>query len=221
MNFKALDDPALLLPRVMDVTGAFKRMGFVWGYNRCHDAGQCTRNIQLFHPVESERQRRPISHAHFLIIWRADTLDVNVGYGYPTRRRNSRKIVAGFKELADGDHRDFSVSDDIALRHVEKTLKELIHHLEHHALDLRGLDDDGNSHDLNGWEALSCAVQSGLSCKPSTIKKHSKWFEIESWWLEEPKEARVRPPRVVHRQGRLPNHGSRKQLLKFVRRPQH
>jgi hypothetical protein len=173
------------------------------------------------YPVASERVRRAISHVHFLVLWRGDTLDVNANYGYPTRRRNSRKLIAGFKSLADGDHRDFSVADDIALRHVEKTLKALIYNLEHRALDLRGVDDDGNEHAMEGWEALSCAVRSGLNNAPCTIRKHSKFFEIESWWLSEEAVEKVpEPSKTLRDRGRVPNF-DRRGRLRWLNRRQH
>lgn len=225
MNFRAIDDPALLLPRVMDVRGTLQRLGFA----PCVYKGErfYRLNVLLFYPVESKLCRRAISHVSLsATVFDCYTdpryseefrLHVWAYYGYPTKRTRGHRIVTDFKSLATEEQFEYVIRKDSDLLATESVLRQAIENIRTKKINRTFMDDDLNEREMPGWEALECAVRSDLH-KKNNIWKPPRLRSEDSWWdISVPKphvdagfhKLRVKP--------RLPNF-DRGQLRGLVRR---
>jgi hypothetical protein len=203
MNFKALDDPALLMPRVMDVRGTFERLGFVWHTFKKYEYALA--HIQLFCPVEAKFTRRGISHVGVMVTLneRDDStlLNVNFNYGYPAKANRGPRVVRIFKELANPDSAEWSIRDDGQLRELERLFRALISNLRTKAISCIIVGESGERH-VPGYEALSRAVRVGLATRDRWRRSGE---EGDGWWVDVELSHQARDPVPFKASSRLPN----------------
>lgn len=220
MNWEALDDPAVVVPRVMDVNGTLLRLGFKGHTIRGTNFYRLF--VALYRPIAPPvYQRRQISHVEFTALMSDDdTIRVYTTYGYPERYRKKLKIVEGFKKLLS-DTTSVSISlyqHDERLRELEKTLALLITNLRAKIVDCTVERDSEYGlvkHNLPEHEALVSAVQQML-CS-------SRARDEDEWFIYDPGDPapRERSSRItpINKYSRLPNFDRRLAVRRHVRRP--
>lgn len=138
MDYALLDDPAIVLPRLMDVHGTFRRLGFVyWGKNRVRD-GFYRQFVPLYAGVASPAVRQ-ISHLNFTVRLsdEEEHAIVMITYGFPFRIPGRRKIREGFHDLTGKfTLLRMSLRGDKDLRETEKRLAQAIDTIKTKAIDL-------------------------------------------------------------------------------------
>lgn len=222
MNWEALDDPALVVPRVMDVRGTLIRLGF----KPCSVRGSFfyRQFVPLLCAVPVPLVSRSISHVELLVLPESDdsTLRVYASYGYPERYRKKLKIIEGFKKLlSEVTHFSVHLQTDRTLRELEKSLFTLMESLTSKRVDTKF---DRDSKDgivktiLPEHEALVLAVQQTL-CNRARAENENDWWitpaENERYYDPEPQQKIV----FVNKHSRLPNFDRRRHLRGIVRRP--
>lgn len=186
----ALDDPALTVPRVLDVHGTLTRLGFTYWPEvkiaRRYGQGAFYRLfVKLFHPVDPPiiQRERKISHAEFVATCNdEDDLMLRVSFGYPERYKKKLKIIENFqKMLSDSIHERISLHNhDDRLRNLEARLKQLIERLATKRVDCTVEKDSKTglvTVTIPEHEALRQVVHNAIDC-------HSPSQPQQDWWLE-------------------------------------
>lgn len=229
MNWEALDDPALLVPRVLDVHGTLLRLGFHVCSIR---SGVFYRQfVRLLRPVDppiiSTTRKRQISHVELVVCFHDTTTRIYAAYGYPERYKKKLKLIEHFVKLlaeVTSSHIDMALRDD-RLREFEKNIKGLIECLTTKVIDCACERDSETGlvkFTMPEHEALVAAVQQTL-CVGFAHKK-------DEWWTDEsdPQATEGYPlfgaksGRVSARSqnlSRLPNFDRRRDIRRSVRRP--
>lgn len=228
MSFEALDDPALVMPRVGDVHGTLLRLGFT-GYT-AKRVSFYRQFVPLFDGgVKAQFVARNISHVSMVIM--LDEAGEHgrcwIKYGYPERYPHGKHIVYGFKPLTSEEtYLTVNLYPDRELREFEKTFVNVIERLKTQRIDMTMDMDSENGvekHEIPPWEAVIYAVQQTLCSK--RVRMTGEWF-IES----EP--APIQPEIFIEKttkHSRLPNFDRsarprldrRRDVRRFVRRPVH
>lgn len=206
MKTELLDDPALVLPRVLDVHGTLLRLGFK-GYStrRGHFYRQM---VPLFGGgVKAQHGHRNISHLCCTIEISEDRGVGNcwIKYGYPTRRmsgKKSKKIIEEFVTLnSDTTFVSIRFQPDHDLREAEKSIRFLFDQMKTKAIDC-SVDVDSETGviktSIPGYEAVVQAVQ-GTLAKPD-VKM------VGEYWVDDDYEPPVPTQPYIRRQShRMPN----------------
>jgi len=224
MSFEALDDPALVLPRVMDVHGTLLRLGFK-GFTAKRRINFYRQFVPLFDGgVQAQFVARRISHVSLVLMLNdegdgrsSETGRLWATYGYPERYPKRNKIIESFKKMLSEDtHVSVSFGRDKDLREFEKTISVLVENLKTKRVDCK-LDVDSAEgvvvQTIPEYEALVSAVQQTLCSE--------RVRDTGEWWIMPEYERTDPPPRVipVNKYSRLPNFDRRRVIRSNVRRP--
>ena len=185
MNWEALDDPAVVMPRVGDVHGTLTRMGFT-GYT-AKGMQYYRQFVPLFEGgVRAQFVSRKISHVSIVILLSDDYAlhgKVWMKYGYPERYPRGNKIIEGFKPLISEE--TFLTVDfhpDRCLREAEKSFVYLIDCIKTKRIDMTVEVDSEHGtvkKEIPPWEAVVCAVRQTLSNKARVRCTGEWWIESE------------------------------------------
>lgn len=218
MNWEALDDPALVLPRVLDVHGTFLRLGFT-GHTR-RGTNFYWKFVPLFGGgIPGQYSARHISHVHLTLTAIDDSyVRLQASYGYPERYRKKDKIILGFKPLTSHiSQKNLSVYPDHYLRNAEKLIRELIDCIQNRQLvcsmqvdTAQGIENSK----LEPYVALAYAVDQTIDCD----------FIVSQcdWWIKPPSDSPPDPIQTsapASRYSRLPNFRPPRNVFHHVRRP--
>jgi hypothetical protein len=219
VNWEALDEPALVLPRVMDVHGTLLRLGFTGQSQQGNDF--YWQFVPLFGGgIPAQFHARRISHVRLALSPNDafNHVNLNASYGYPERYRKKNKIIIDFKRLSNHtSHRSLLLHDDRDLRSVEKLLLKLIDCIQNRVLVCTMQVDTADGVDikhLEPHEAIVYAVEQEIECD------FSRTSDDDVWWIPPPTPD---PPPIectpVNKYSRLPNFDRRRDVLRHVRRP--
>jgi len=215
MSFEALDDPAVVLPRVGDVHGTLLRLGFA-GY-AAKGMSFYRQYVPLFEGgVKAQFVIRNISHVSIVIVLTDDPAlhgKVWMKYGYPERYMRGKRLVDSFKPLiSEETYLTIDFYPDWALREAEKSLSFLIESIKTKRIDMT-MEVDGQKKDIPPWEAVVYAVQQTLSSK-------SRMRCSGEWWIEPAPHPPQPKLRIIEasKYSRLPNF-NRGVLRQFRVRP--
>lgn len=225
MSFEALDDPALLMPRVQDVHGTLLRLGFT-GYT-AKRVSFYRQFVPLFDGgVKAQFVARNISHVSIVIM--LDEAGEHgrcwIKYGYPERYPHGKKIVYGFKPLTSEEtYLTVNLYPDRELREFEKTFAMVIERIKTKRVDTRFEMDSKDGvvvEEVPPWQAVVYAVQQNL-CSPRVRM-------TGDWWIDDdPKPTQPEIIEKATKYSRLPNFDRsarprldrRLDIRRFVRRP--
>ena len=187
MSEEDWDDPAVVLPRVGDVDGTLRRLGFT---------GYTAKGLQFYRQyvplfgggVKAQFVNRNVSHISIVILFAEKEDDPVYGsmyagkvwlkYGYPERERHRNKLVDVFKPLISREtHLTIDFYPDSALRAAEKSLRFLIEGLKTQQIDTSSMPP---------WEAVVALVQQLLNNK-SRMRCTGQWWLWETPPPPEPK----------------------------------
>jgi len=223
MSFESLDDPAIVLPRVLDVHGTFLRLGFK-GFTAKRVANFYRQFVPLFDGgVQAQFVTRRISHvALALVLNPEDGFSYSSGrlwatFGYPERYPKGGKIIESFKKLVSDElHSNFAFNQDRDLRSFEKMLSAMIHNLKTKGVDCQRDRDSAEGVvvvTLPGYEAVVSAVRQIIGS--SRDADNDFWFTADGTRFIAP-SPKVIP---VNKHSRLPNFDRRRDIRRLVRRP--
>lgn len=225
MNYEALDDPALVMPRVGDVHGTLLRLGFT-GYT-AKRVSFYRQFVPIFEGgVKAQFVARHISHVSIVLMpdEEAHQGRVWIKYGYPERYPHGKHIVCGFKPLiSEETYLTVNLYPDRELREFEKTFASVIDSIRNKQIDttIECDSEEGlTTRQIPPWEAVVYAVQQNL-CN-ARCRMTGQWF-IDP-------ELHDQQPEVIEKAGkysRLPNFDRsarprldrRRDIRRFVRRP--
>ena len=235
MNWEALDDPALVVPRVLDVHGTLTRLGFVPRF-KPHGVFCFYRQfVPLFRPIDPppsvSSSRRHISHVDLIVTLDTsgdDTSRIQACYGYPERYKKKLKLIESFVKLLDNvtsTNINFNRQDN-RLREFEKMVGELVACLKTKVLDTAvELDSDTGlvKVAIPDYDALTQAVGHYL-CVRLAHHKEDEWWSDASEAPVDPHYSMIgaKSGRVSSRSpnlSRLPSHDRRRLIRNSVRRP--
>ena len=222
MSFESLDDPAIVLPRVLDVHGTFLRLGFK-GFT-AKRVNFYRQFVPLFDGgVQAQFVTRRISHvALALVLNPEDGFSYSSGrlwatFGYPERYPKGGKIIESFKKLVSDElHSNFAFNQDCDLRSFEKMLSAMIHNLKTKGVDCQRDRDSAEGVvvvTLPGYEAVVSAVRQIIGS--SRDADNDFWFTADGTRFIAP-SPKVIP---VNKHSRLPNFDRRRDIRRLVRRP--
>lgn len=228
MSFEDIDDPALLVPRVLDVHGTLLRLGF----QMCSIRSDVfyRQFVPLLRPVDppiiSTARKRQISHVELVVCSQGTTTRIYAAYGYPERYKKKLKLIEHFVKLlaeVTSSHIDMASRDD-RLREFEKNIKGLIECLTTKVIDCTCERDSETGlvkATMLEYEALVTAVQQTL-CVGFAHKKDEWWTDdnepaTEGYQLFGIKSGRVRGQN--QNLSRLPSFDRRRDIRRSVRRP--
>lgn len=232
MKIEALDDPAVNLPRVLDVHGTLLRLGFKLF---THRYGAFYRQfVELYRPVDPPvyQGKRKISHVELLVNYVSQdkhsnqfvssSPSVTAHFGYPERYKKKLKLIENFVQLmTEPACTNVALYEhDDRLRKFESRISDLIKNLRMRSLDCVITVDSNEgltTKTLPGHEALLQAVRSAFEI-------HRE--EAAEWWSDinvEPHREGVKVDaghRYAQRlNGRLPNFDRRRDIRRSSFRP--
>jgi len=217
------DDPAFVVPRVLDVHGTLLRLGFK-DFPVKRKANLYRQFVPLFDGgVQAQFVNRRVSHVELVVElnpednWSSGgTGHLWATFGYPERYPKGGKIIESFKKLVSDElHNNVAFNKDRDLLSFEKMLRTLIHNLKTQCVDCQRERDSAEGvivETLPGYEAVVRAVRQ--------IIGSSRKVDQAFWFTEEvPPE--VPSPKVipVSKYSRLPNFDRRRVIRSNVRRP--
>lgn len=228
MNWEALDDPALVVPRVLDVHGTFLRLGFSFFMSKGVPFYRYF--VPLFEGgVKAQFSNRNISHVSISVVPNKEQehADIQIKYGYPVRYRKKDKIILDFKILTSTGTTfaiHVSLYPDEELRRTEKVLQALIENLKTKQVRLtKEVDSEEGiiQQEVLPCEALVSAVESAFSDFATNIWTTND--KDKNWWFDYDCDPKTEDKRLSQPDKflptRLPNLDRRRDIFRHIRRP--
>ena len=214
------DDPALVMPKVMDVDGTLTRLGFK-GHTTLKDGQFYLLTVPLFGGgVKSGYVGRKISHARFCVRvdYEMHTVNVMTSYGYPYNLMKKNKILAGFRTMTgEISYITVYLSKDSMLIAVETMFKQLSRFLI--TCRINPADFVKNGKELPPHAALAKTVQAALSKLESYVphKKASFVQADDGVYWDAPAEADSKKREI--RKQRLNDFNRQRHMFRHAVRP--